>query len=145
MVADDNFRKVMKSHCGEIMKYLFSSNNFFSFFCYIHQTTFEPELPKDLKDGLKHLTLFSMSGYTFESAEIKNNKLVFEAGFGENNFDSLVSVPLNSILQITVEDNVIFVNSGSSVEKKSPKSSSISVSSSINAILANPKNKNLKH
>ena len=146
IISDDKFRSIMKKHCYETVKYLKESRNFFSFFCYIHQANFIPKLPTELENSLKHLTLFSMNGYTFDSIKITEDFLEFEAGFGENNFTSIVKVPLNSILQMTVEDNVIFVNSGSSIDKKEDKKSlRKEISSSIDAILSNPRNKNLRN
>ena len=145
IISDDGFRAIMKKHCYETIKYLKDSRNFFSFFCYIHQASFTPKLPIEIESSLKHLTLFSMNGYTFDSIKITEAFLEFEAGFGEDNFTSVVRVPINSILQMTVEDNVIFVNSGSSIEQKENKSIKKEISSSLDAILSNPRNKNLRN
>ncbi len=145
IISDDNFRKIMQKHCYETIKYLKNSRNFFSFFCYIHQASFTPKLPLEIESSLKHLTLFSMNGYTFDSIKVTEKNLEFEAGFGENNFTSTVRVPLNSILQMTVEDNVIFVNSGSSMEQKENYTVKKEISSSLDAILSNPRNKNLRN
>ena len=145
IVSDDRFRAIMRKHCFDTIEYLTNTKNFFSFFCYIHQVSFTPPLPENIKDTLKHLTLFSMSGYTFDSIKLTEKSIEFEAGFGEDNFASIITVPLNAILQLTVEDNVIFVNSGSSIEKKHQQVDKTEMITSISAILSNPKNKNLKY
>ncbi len=67
-------------------------------------------MPEDIVSEFRPLTLFFLAGYTFETAHIQDNNLVFEAGFGTENFGSLVHVPLVSIMQIIVDETPVMIN-----------------------------------
>jgi hypothetical protein len=41
----------------------------------------------------------------------------FEAGFGNENFGSVVKIPLFAIFQIIVDESVLYLNSVATVEK----------------------------
>jgi hypothetical protein len=117
----------------------------FSILTNIKYVDFEPKLPKEISGNFKPITMFELCGYTLSSASLKNKVLSFEAGFGENDFASLVSVPLFAILQISVGDTPVFINMAiqkadeeEKVEKKDDNSKR-----SMQALLNNPENKNL--
>ena len=132
----DNARKLISSMLTEEVN--------FSIFCYINNVDFDPPIPENISVNLKSLTIFALSGYTFTTAKLDKTKIVFEAGFGEENFSSVVSVPLKDILQVLIAENVIFVNpfsDGESDEKKDDSENELAVS--MEAILSNPKNKNI--
>ncbi|MDQ7061205.1 MAG: hypothetical protein Q9M43_08725 [Sulfurimonas sp.] len=57
-----------------------------------------------------HSHYFFLAGYTFETARIENDCLIFEAGFGADNFGSLVTVPLLSIMQVIVDETPVMIN-----------------------------------
>ncbi|MCD8478145.1 MAG: hypothetical protein LRY68_09910 [Sulfurospirillum sp.] len=67
----------------------------------------------------------------------------FEAGFGNENFGSLVSVSLDAILQIVVEEVPVFINlsTPSKVVNKVPKEKGIK--RSMEALMSNPENQKL--
>jgi len=110
VLEDKNFARVMKNNIEEMIIYLFEKEQNFGILCNIETVSFEPELPKEINDEFRPLTLFFLAGYTFETARIENNMLVFEAGFGSENIGSLVSVPLLGILQIIVDETPILIN-----------------------------------
>lgn len=64
--------------------------------------------------------------------------LTFETGFGEENIGSILTVPYYTILQIIVEDKVIFINHTAAVD--SFKSEKIT-RNSADVFKNNPKNK----
>jgi hypothetical protein len=101
---------VMKQHILDIISYLFDKGQNFGIFCKIEDVTFNPELPEYMRDSFSQLTLFFLAGYTYESAYIEDEYIIFEAGFGNENFGSVVSVPLLSIMQIIVDETPIFIN-----------------------------------
>jgi hypothetical protein len=88
------------------------------------------------------MTLFFLAGYTFESARLEEETLIFEAGFGEENVGSFVQVPLLSIMQIIVDETPIFVNLASPSEVASNKSTKREngVENSMASFLSNPEN-----
>jgi hypothetical protein len=73
---------------------------------------------------------------------------IFEAGFGSENFGSVVSIPLLSILQIIIDNTAVLVNIANyrSVEtqikeiKKNDKSDINGLENSMSSFLSNPEN-----
>ena len=68
--------------------------------------------------------------------------LVFEAGFGSENFGSVVTVPLLSIMQIIVEETPLFINLATYREKIVAKKEIDrgGVENSMASFLSNPEN-----
>jgi hypothetical protein len=130
------FQELIQNHCKEQIDFFISKGIDFSVIANISNITFNPDLPNDLKDNLSKFSLFTLAGYTFQSAHIKDESLYFEAGFGKDNFGSLVEIPFNSIFQIIKNDNIVFINISATLENsnKNPKNKS------MNAFKNNPKN-----
>ncbi len=138
---------MMRQHILDMLSYLFDKGQHFGILCKIEEVTFNPELPDYMKDGFAHLTLFFLAGYTYESAYVEEDHIVFEAGFGNENFGSVVSVPLLSIMQIIVDETPIFINlseyKATQEDKGAPQQESVdekSVENSMNVFLSNPEN-----
>jgi hypothetical protein len=110
IVKDKTFAALMLRHSEELISYLFEQEQNFGVLCKIEQISFTPPLPDSIQKELHAVTLFFLAGYTFESAHIQDDMLVFEAGFGSENFGSVVEVPLLSILQIIIDETPIFTN-----------------------------------
>ena len=123
------FQELIQNHCKEQINFFISKGIDFSVVANISNITFEPDLPNDLKDNLSKFSLFSLAGYTFQSAYIKEESLFFEAGFGKDNFGSLVQIPFSSIFQIIKNDNIVFINISATLENidKNPKNKSMNV------------------
>ncbi len=138
------YRTLIQTHIFETIKYLFDKNQEFALACEVKHITFTPELPSGIKESFDDTVLFILSGFTFESAQLNEEHFSFEAGFGSENFGSVVSVPLLAIKQIFVGDNPIVINLAEPVivggEKKV---GSASKKSSMEALLNNPENKKL--
>jgi hypothetical protein len=69
--------------------------------------------------------------------------IVFEAGFGSENFGSVVSIPLLSIVQIIVDETPLLINLASyKKEIKSIKKEvdSGGIENSMSSFLSNPEN-----
>jgi hypothetical protein len=101
---------MMQKHIQELIIHFFQKEQNFGILCKIEDALFEPSLPEDIVSEFRPLTLFFLAGYTFETAHIQDNNLVFEAGFGTENFGSLVHVPLVSIMQIIVDETPVMIN-----------------------------------
>ncbi|MDH4944592.1 hypothetical protein [Sulfurimonas sp. C5] len=110
LVEDKDFAKFMQKSIEELIVLFFQKEQNFGILCRIEEVHFQPELPLEISSEFRPLTLFFLAGYTFESARIEDGYLVFEAGFGTENFGSVVSVPILSILQIIVDETPVFIN-----------------------------------
>ena len=145
VLKDRSYADMMQKHIVDILSHLFEKDQTFGILCKIETLTFDPELPNDITSEFRPMTLFFLAGYTFESARIEKNTLIFEAGFGTDNLGSVVTVPLLGIMQIIIDETPIFVNLSSPLETNEtrPKNNKTEVSgekSSMEALLSNPEN-----
>lgn len=132
------YKTLMQEHIEKTITYLFEKNQEFAVACEIKYITFTPELPSDIKETFKETVLFILSGYTFETAKLEDGSFYFEAGFGNDNFGSKVTVPLLAIKQLFVGDHPIVLNLAQpTIKEKASKKNS------MEALLNNPKNKKL--
>jgi hypothetical protein len=132
------YKALMSEHIFKTIDYLFQKNQEFAIACEIKHITFNPELPNSIKESFDEIVLFVLSGYTFESATLDEKYFHFEAGFGENNFGSTVSVPLLAIKQLLVGENPIIFNLAVHSEVKKT-----TVKNSMESLMNNPENKKL--
>jgi len=142
MIKDENYMDLMNRHIQELLIFLFEQEQNFGILCKIEHLNFEPELPEHIRSEFRPMTLFFLAGYTFESARLENDHLLFEAGFGEENVGSFVEVPLLSIMQVIVDETPILVNLSSPKEKVSnqaPKREN-GIENSMASFLSNPEN-----
>ena len=142
------YRKLMQSHISDTISYLFSKNQEFALACEVKTITFDPQLPPEILNSFNDTVLFILSGYTLESAQLDEDHFSFEAGFGSENFGSLVTIPLLGIQQIIIGgDTPVMINHAKPVLEKEGKEESESQkalkSSSMEALLNNPENKKL--
>ena len=142
VLNDPVFSSEMKRHVREVLEVLLQKGTNFSILTNIAEISFEPELPDEIRSTFKPITMFVLAGYTFESCIVDEWGVSFEAGFGHENYGSLVCVPLLSVLQIIVDETPILINLSVDVEER-PKSTSKGVKRSMEALLSNPENKNL--
>ena len=143
IINNPNYASLMQKNIQDILIFLFEKEQNFGILCKIEQLSFNPELPKEINDAFRPMTLFFLAGYTFESARINDNYLEFEAGFGSENIGSFVSVPLLSIMQIIIDETPIFINLAQAEaideeQTKEPKTEGIK--NSMSAFLSNPEN-----
>ena len=78
-----------------------------------------------------------MSNYTYTTVQIDDNYISFEAGFGNENFGSVVKIPLYAIFQIIIDESILYINSVATVEKFN----SDLKKNSFNIFKSNPNNK----
>ena len=144
LLQTPEYRTLIQTHIFETIKYLFNKNQEFALACEVKYITFTPDLPSDIKNSFDDKVLFILSGFTFESAQLNEESFSFEAGFGSENFGSIVSLPLLAIKQIFVGDNPIVINlANPMIESEKKKKESASKKSSMEALLNNPENKKL--
>lgn len=142
LINDKDFAKIMQKNIENMIIFLFEKDQNFGILCKIESITFDPPLPEDISAEFRQMTLFFLAGYTFETASIVENNLVFEAGFGEDNFGSVVTVPLLSIMQVIVDETPLLINLANyKKEKKKVKEiDNGGVESSMASFLSNPEN-----
>lgn len=126
------FRNIKAKHAKEILSFLLSEKEEFDLLCVTKEISFNPLLPTHISSAFGDIILFSLANYTLQSAKIIKNTIEFEAGFGEENFGSIVSLPIDAILQISKNETPLFVNVTATIPKpEKPK----------NPFEMNPRNK----
>ncbi len=100
-----NLNPILAKHAREIIQYLINQNIHFSVQCNLSKVKFDPLLPEEISKNFHPIIDFILAGFTFESIEIWEYEMSFEAGFGKENFASLVMIPFSCIIQISVPTN----------------------------------------
>ena len=142
IIEDKNFAKLMQNNIEKLIIYLFEKEQNFGVLCKIDRVVFDPELPKSIKNEFRSMTLFFLAGYTFETARIVGDDLIFEAGFGVDDFGSVVAVPMIDIVQVIVDETPVFINLANYKKeiKKEKKVDANGVENSMASFLSNPEN-----
>ncbi len=138
ILDDERFAAMMKEHVFECVEYLLKNDRSFSAMANLDLVKFNPELPEYIRSTFTApVIVFTLAGYTFSSAKLTPDELSFEAGFGKENFASVVSFPLGAIVQILVENSPILVNFSIYKSQKNQ------LEKSMSALMSNPNNKDL--
>lgn len=117
IIENEDYKNLVEKQIKENILFLLDKNQEFSITANIEPITFTPELPKVIKDQMHKFSLFILSNYTYTTIQIDNQFMSFEAGFGNENFGSVVKIPLFAIFQIIVDESVLYLNSVATVEK----------------------------
>jgi hypothetical protein len=142
VIEDKQFAILMQKNIRDMIVYFFDKEQNFGILCKIEEITFDPELPKSINTEFRPLTLFFLAGYTFDTATIEGDFLIFEAGFGTDNIGSFVTVPLLSIMQIIIDETPVLINLASYEENNSVQKEidENGVKNSMASFLSNPEN-----
>jgi hypothetical protein len=138
LLQTPEYKALISEHIENTIEFMFAKNQEFAIACEIEFLTFNPELPSSIKDTFSDTVVFIVSGYTFETAKLEDGIFYFEAGFGDNNFGSTLSVPILAIKHLYLGDHPIVLNLAQHENK--PKTSK---KNSMEALLNNPENKKL--
>lgn len=144
LIKSESFKDVMVQNIENTIEYFLKQNMSFGILCNLSKVEFEPELPDNIKKQFQQqFTFFVLANYTLESAYFDKDYLNFEAGFGEENFASLVKVPKFAIFQIILDDKIVGMNLCATVDEfyVLAKAKDEGSKKSIDAILSNPNNK----
>lgn len=140
ILTDESFCNLMRIHVYECLEYLLKKDIEFSVLANLSHTSFEPKLPKSIESSFRTpAILFALGGYTLQSSVLSQEELGFEAGFGNENFASVVKIPLGCIIQILIDSKPILINF--SVYKPNKDDTKIEKSKQI--FMSNPKNKDI--
>ncbi len=141
MIKETEFQEMMEAHIKDMLHYMLDSAQPFGILCNLEHVTFEPPLPEELAHALQDVTLFMIAGYTFDSFEVDEHILSFEAGFGPQNFGSVVSMPILAVLQILVEETPLLINMAQPMLEYRSESEDSGIKSSLESFLSNPENR----
>jgi len=126
------FREIKTKHAKEILMLLLERDDSFSILAHLPSINFNPELPDHIKEQFTEIIHFAIANYTLQSAHISDENFIFEAGFGQENIGSVVTVPIENIVQISQEEVPLFINTAATLPKpQKPK----------NPFSVNPRNK----
>ena len=137
IIEDEEYKNLIENQIKETVFFLLEKNQEFSITANIESVTFTPELPSVIRNQMHKFSLFTLSNYTYTTVQIDDNYMSFEAGFGNENFGSVVKIPLHAIFQIVVDESILYINSVATVDKfnKDLKKNS------FNVFKSNPNNK----
>ncbi|MBE3022480.1 MULTISPECIES: hypothetical protein [Campylobacter] len=138
LLDNEEFSLLMKMHVYECIDFLLQNNVNFSIMANLPLVNFNPPLPPEVSINFNMpVIMFSLGGYTFESAVLSQEELSFEAGFGTQNFASLVTLPLGAIVQILVENSPVLINFSIHKARQDQTKKSMSI------FMSNPNNRDL--
>lgn len=139
IIEDINYKDLVAQQIKQTITFLLEKNEEFAITVNIKGAEFDPELPEPIHEKLAKFSLFVLSNYTYSTIKMQEDTLSFEAGFGSENFGSVVSIPYHSIFQIVLDESILFVNSVATVEKFN--NTQKVEKRSFNAFKNNPNNK----
>lgn len=117
IIENEEYKLLIEKQIKENINFLLKMNQEFSITANIEPIVFNPELPAVIKKQLSKFSLFTLSNYTYTTIQVDDNYISFEAGFGNENFGSVVKIPLHAIFQIIVNESILYINSVATVEK----------------------------
>lgn len=117
IIESEEYKKLVEIQIKENVLFLLKKNQEFSITANIEPITFNPELPKIIKNQMHKFSLFILSNYTYTTVQIDDEYISFEAGFGNENFGSVVKIPLHAVFQIVVDESILYINSVATVDK----------------------------
>ncbi len=141
VINNNEYKQMVAEQIKEVLDHLLILNQEFAVTANIKGVSFNPELPNPISEILAPFSLFVLSNYSYESLVINDDNIQFEAGFGKENFGSVVTIPFNAIFQIIVEESILFINPTATLD-----SDFVNVDQkqkSLNAFKLNNKNKGL--
>ena len=133
------FRRIEEEHLYRTIAFLLEEGIEFAVAAELECVSFDPPLPQSIAEHLRPLSLFVLGGYSFESSSVDEKALVFEAGFGVENFGSVVRIPLLAIKQLIVGEYPIAIN----IAEPRPEDGTPEAERSMEALLSNPENRRL--
>ncbi|MDR1007311.1 MAG: hypothetical protein LBL65_01945 [Campylobacteraceae bacterium] len=143
-LEEQEFVETIQGALLKILSLLFKKEIPFSVLANIKRVTFNPLLPETITKQFQPATLFVLEGYTLSSAKIEDGILSFEAGFGENNTGSIVSMPIGAILHLSIDNTPLFLNmSVDNAPTPAKESKNDKSKRSLEAFLNNPENEKL--
>ena len=133
------FRRIQEEHLYRSIAFLLEEGIEFAVAAEVEYIDFDPALPEGIAERLAPVSLFVLSGYSFESSSVDEEALAFEAGFGAENFGSRLRIPLLAIKQLIVGEYPIAIN----IAEPGREEMTPEAERSMEALLSNPENRRL--
>lgn len=140
IIEDNEYKELVSLQIKQTLEFLLSKEVEFSITINVDGSDFNPKLPEKIFENLSKFSFFVLSNYTYTTIKLSDDSISFEAGFGSENFGSVVTVPYHAVFQIVLDESILFINSAATVEKFNKKEP---VKNSMNVFKNNPNNKNL--
>ncbi|MEA1915504.1 MAG: hypothetical protein U9N30_09325 [Campylobacterota bacterium] len=141
VINNNEYKQMVAEQIKEVLDHLLVLEEEFALTANIKGVGFDPELPSPITSVLAPFSLFVLSNYSYQSIVMHEDHIQFEAGFGKENFGSVVTIPFNAIFQIIVEESILFVNPTATIDSLFPDVNQ--KEKSRNAFKLNQKNKDL--
>lgn len=139
-LKDSEFASMMHRNIYDLLNLLIQKDIQFDILVNTKFVNFSPELPQEIKANFNpSVILFSLAGYSLSSIKLSRDDMKFEAGFGPDNFASVVSIPIGAIIRISIDENPILINFAT----YSPSDSKTKQERSKQIFLNNPKNRDI--
>ena len=138
IIENYEYKELMEKQVKEQISFLVSKKEEFSIVVNVEQIDFNHKLPSHIMDNINHFALFALANYTYSTITLYSDFMTFETGFGRENIGSVLSVPYHTILQIIVEEKIMFLNHTATVENFKMENQT---RSSVDVFKSNPKNK----
>jgi hypothetical protein len=144
-----NLINTMKNNCKNTINFLIEENIDFFLTAEKEIIKFEPQLPNGILPNDNELVIFHIINYGLENIHFENDNIVVEMGFGTDNFGSTLTIPLWSVFQIHIGNNIqkepLFINilGIKSTEIQKYLDENEGVNKSKNIFLNNPDNNKL--
>ncbi len=129
-----SYKELVIKNCYNTLDFLLKEGVDFSIAVYTNVMKCNPDIPKEIIE-FDESALFIIANYTKESSVLTKEYFSFEAGFGEENFGSTITLPLEAIMQVIVGEEVLHI---SYYEPKVEV-----VKNSMEVLLNNPENQKL--
>lgn len=146
ILEDVSFKNLTENQIYEQIEYLLNKDEEFSVTANIKGVDFNPAIPESIAKHFSRFTLFALMNYTYETLELTEENISFEAGFGQENFVSTVTIPLNAIFQIVIDESILYINPTATIDKHFERIEDKNIDQktrSMNAFKMNKSNKEL--
>jgi hypothetical protein len=110
VIGSSDYHKIVSKQVKEIISFLTKESIEFGITSNVQAVQFSPELPSVIKSKLSPFPMFMLANYSFESLKLYDDYLEFEAGFGKENFGSVVNIPYLAIFQIVLDESILYLN-----------------------------------
>lgn len=117
IIETNEYKRFVMNQVKETIEFLIEMDEEFSITANMKAVEFNPPLPDAVHSQFGKFSLFILANYTFQSIVIEKDYISFEAGFGKENFGSVVKIPFFSVFQIILDESILFINSVATVEK----------------------------
>jgi len=105
----DSYRDLVVKNCYNALEFLLKEGLDFAVASFTNVIEFNPPIPTEVVE-FDESALFVIANYTKDSTHLTKTHISFEAGFGESNFGSTLTIPLEAIMQLIIDEDIIHIS-----------------------------------